>query len=386
MHTTPRSGILPLGIATRRQIIRTHTTIAWEATAHRGAGFKAPLELRNGWILVTRTVPVSTGGFEVQCHRSLDGGGRWEYLSRVAYDAAKGADIGDGHMIQLGDGRLLYSYRDNLCHSDLPIAQRIFRLRVAQSRDHGLTWSHHSDITSSHGTEAGLWSTFLLQRRDGTLQCYYDDEVTPHSQGLLRHQWITMRSWDPVLCSWMNPVTVSRAHNPSHLSRDGMPSVVELPKKRLICAFEGVQNYAPHRGLLRYTTSDDGGCNWSWQKQERATLYEPVDRNFNVTAPWMVRLENGALRCVFTTDEDRPTPGVISTGKLEMNLKCIMSFDDGRSWTKPAQTVDSRFPLFFPGVTLLRHSKHRGSLLVQYEKQGEGSLVKLGREQAGERS
>ncbi len=360
-------------------IINARPSIIWDADAHRGAGFKTPLELRNGSVLVTKTVPVSTGGFEVQCHRSLDGGLRWEYLSRVAYNPAIGADIGDGHMTQLRDGRLLYSYRDNLCHSDLPIAQRIFRLRVAQSCDNGLTWSHHSDITSSHGTKAGLWSTFLLQRRDGTLQCYYDDEVTPSTLGFPRHQWLTMRSWDPVLCSWMNPVTVSRAHDPSHLSRDGMCSVVELPSRRLICAFEGVQNYPPHRGLLRTTTSDDGGKSWSWQKQERATLYEPADRNFNVTAPWMVRLENGALLCVFTTDEDRLAPGVISTGKLEMNLKCVLSLDEGGRWQSRAQTIDSRYTIYFPGVTQLRYGKNRGSLLVQYEKQDEGTLVKLGR-------
>ncbi|MHB1461317.1 MAG: sialidase family protein [Armatimonadota bacterium] len=343
------------------------------------------MELHNGWILAARTVPVSTGGFEVQCHRSLDGGLQWGYLSRVACNVAKGADIGDGHMIQLRDGSLLYSYRDNLCHGDIPISERQFWLRVAQSRDNGLSWSHHSEVTSSRGTEAGLWSTFLLQRRDGTLQCYFDDEVTPSTQGFPRHQWLTMRSWDPVLCSWMNPVTVSRAHNPIHLSRDGMCSVVEMPSKRLICAFEGVQNFAPHRGLLRYTTSDDGGKSWSWQRHERSTLYEPSDRNFNVTAPWMIRLESGALLCVFTTDEDRPAPGVISTGRLEMNLKCVLSFDDGRSWQSRAQTVDSRFPLYFPGVTQLRYSKNRGSLLVQYEKQGEGSLVKLGREEQGAR-
>ncbi len=350
-------------------------SITWEAQSHPSGGFKAPLELDNGHILAAHTAPLSGGGAEVQCIRSTDGGQNWQKIGQCAASAHPQADIGDGHMIQLRDGTLLYSYRDN--NLTPQAADRRYALRVVKSTDRGVHWQHHSTVTECSGTDVGLWSTFLLQKRDGSLQCYYDDEWTPYTQQLPHHQWTSMRSWDPVACIWCNPVVVSRAKNPAHLSRDGMCSVVELDDRHLICAFEGVQTYRPYRGLLRYTTSSDGGRTWSWSSHERSTLYVPRNPDFNVTAPWMIKLTNGTLLCVFTTDEDRPAPGIISTGRLEMSLKCVLSFDNGASWQKTPAIIDDRQPIYFAGVVQLKHHS-RKALFVQYDKPGSPSQYKLG--------
>jgi hypothetical protein len=173
--------------------------------------------------------------------------------------------MGDGHLVQLPDGALLFSYRHNPGRTT-KTGQRHYSIRIAISHDAGQTWQPHSLVAEStlapaHEPDAlrGLWSSFLLLKRDGSLQCYYDDEDTPHQQGFFRHQWITMQTWDTNAQQWLNPVTVSRAHAPRRLSRDGMASVVELPSGRLLCVLESVQTSPPHPNCLRLVTSDDGG-------------------------------------------------------------------------------------------------------------------------------
>jgi hypothetical protein len=336
--------------------------IVWDQTAHAGAGFKSPLELKSGDILVVETEGIKPKGQRIICLKSADYGMTWSFYGEIARDENP-ADMGDGHMIQLRNGDLLYSYRHNRGWG--PAEKREYRLEVAISKDGGRHWQRHSEVANSIGCEFGLWSTFLLEKKDGTIQCYYDDERAPANNGLARHQWLTMKTWDPASNQWINPVTVSRAHNPEHLSRDGMCSVVEVSRNKLLCAFETVQVAPPHRGVLMTVTSEDGGKSWSWTKEERHILYQPRDINFNALAPWVIMLSDGRLLCVFTTDEDRKEPGVAATSILSQDVKCIVSRDGGRTWSKP-YLVDGNYPCYFPGVCELLHGKQPGSVLVQY--------------------
>ena len=346
-------------------------TITWSGQSHAGEGFKCPLELRNGDILVSRTVGVPSGGVSIVCFRSTDGGLTWSRFSDIVHSDEQGIDIGDGHMIQLRNGDILHSYRRNL------VSRHTYRIEVAISQDNGATWKPHSEVARSEGEFRGLWSTFLLEKNDGTLQCYYDDEDTPSQAGFHRHQWLTVKTWDPRSKQWIDPVTVSRAHNPEHLSRDGMCAVVELSKNKLLCAFETVQTYPPHRGVLMSVTSDDGGKTWSWQKRERRLLYQPPNPDFNALAPWIIKLSTGDLLCIFTTDEDRERPGVAATSVMDQSLKYIISRDGGKTWSKSA-IVDADHPIYFPGVCELRHGKRKGTLLAQYSVP-RGHAVKDGR-------
>jgi len=348
--------------------------IEWDQTAHAGGGFKAPLELSNGDILAVETERTQPQGQRIVCRKSADGGLTWHFYGEIVRDESP-ADMGDGHIIQLRNGDILYSYRHNVAWG--PAENRSYRLEVAISKDGGRHWRHHSEVAESLGCEYGLWSTFLLEKRDGTLQCYYDDERTPADNGLPRHQWLTMKTWDPKSGQWTNPVTVSRAHNPEHLSRDGMPTVVEVAKNKLLCTLETVQVAPPHRGLLMSVTSEDGGKSWSWTKAERKLLYQPKDINYNALAAWTITLSDGRLLCVFTTDEDRTEPGVPATGVLSQDLKYMISRDKGRTWSKPA-LIDANYPCYFPGVCELLHAKQPGSVLVQYNG-SLGHTAKMGR-------
>lgn len=175
-----------------------------------------------------------------------------------------------------------------------------------------------------------------------------------------------MRTWDPASRTWGDPVTVSRAHDPRDLSRDGMPSVVETAPGHLLCVFESVDVEPPFKGVLRRVTSNDGGRTWSWTGAERPVVWRPPDRDFNALAPWMIRLSSGALLCVFVTDEDRPEPDTPSTGRLDQDVKAVYSRDGGETWSCCAQTVAAEPRCYLPGIVELTSRERRGQVLVQY--------------------
>ena len=337
-----------------------------ELSAHAGGG-KGAVQLASGDILATRT-RWRAGETAVVCSRSRDGGLHWEDISVIAQDQA-GLDMGDGHLLQLADGSVLFSYRHNHTRTN-DAGLRHYSIRTAISRDAGQTWQPHSVVAESEHDPAavpealrGLWSSFLLLKRDGTLQCYYDDEDTPHRAGFFRHQWVTMKTWDAARQQWVNPVTVSRAHNRRHLSRDGMASAVELPSDRLICVFESVQTAAPHANCIRQVTSDDGGRTWSWQRRERRRVFQSGKHNHLAVSPWVTRLPDGGLICAFATDEYQAVPSRSGTPswQLKMDVKCVTSGDQGQTWSPTAQTVFAEtHRSYAPGVLLLQD----GSLLV----------------------
>ncbi|NCW82926.1 MAG: exo-alpha-sialidase [Betaproteobacteria bacterium] len=137
-------------------------------------------------MLLTRTEP-SGSGVRVALNQSLDGGATWAPLSTIV-SAGADVDLGDGHLLRTRNGDLLYSYRENLFRGSLA-SVRSYAIRVARSTNGGTNWSWHSEVatSSAQGLDSsisgGLWASYLLERSDGTLQCYYDDEWTPYTQG-----------------------------------------------------------------------------------------------------------------------------------------------------------------------------------------------------------
>ena len=333
----------------------------WSANAGGGKGF---VQLATGEILATRTHSRSNET-SVVCSRSEDGGRTWRDLSTIV--RVPGAqDLGDGHLIQLRSGEVLYSHRQNSARVATNAAQT-YSIRIAVSRDGGRNWQPHSVVAASEaraGETRGLWSSFLLVRRDGSLLCFYDDEATPDREGLHRHQWLMARTWHPQRRAWEQPVVVSRAPG-RLLSRDGMASVVELKSGRLLAALESVQTNKPHANLVRFVTSDDGGVTWSWQTNGRGVLFEPEDRRHMAVSPWLAQLPDGTLVCVFATDEDRAEPDPPGTPpvRFNMDIKCVRSRDGGQTWSRPAQPVFAiSHRSYAPGVGVLRD----GSILVTF--------------------
>jgi hypothetical protein len=344
--------------------------ISWSELSAQAGGAKGAVQLTSGEILATRT-EWRAGETSVVCSRSMNEGKQWQDISVIAKGRI-GQDLGDGHLVQLPDGAVLFSYRHNQPRTN-GTGLRRYSIRTAISHDAGKTWQPHSVVAEAVLNPAkepkalrGLWSSFLLRKRDGTLQCYYDDEDTPHRAGFFRHQWITMKTWDTNSQQWVNPVTVSRAYDRRHLSRDGMASVVELPSGRLLCVLESVHTSPPHANCIRLVSSDDGGRTWSWQRHERRILFQASKPNYLAVAPWATRLSNGPLLCVFATDEDQPSSSPPGTHPwhLRTDVKYVFSLDQGRSWSRAAHTIFAgTHHSYVPGVLPLRD----GSLLVTCE-------------------
>ena len=221
----------------------TPVSLPWRSLSANAVGAKGGLALPDGRLLLTRTEPAGSGK-RVLLSQSLDGGATWTSLATIV-SAGADVDLGDGHLLRTRNGDLFYSYRENRFQGSLA-SVRSYAIRVARSTNGGTNWAWHSDVANSSAQgldpsiSGGLWASYLLERSDGTLQCYYDDEWTPYSQGKTNHQWVTMETWNPSANVWTNPVTVARAVQSTNLSRDGMVSVVETSPGQLLAVFESV--------------------------------------------------------------------------------------------------------------------------------------------------
>ncbi len=354
----------------------------WEPGTSRAGGAKGFVELRDGDLLATRSAG-GPGGSQVICSRSRDGGLSWETLGVIARDPNPGIDIGDGHLCELRDGRILYSYRHNRRRGD-GAGMAHYQIRVAESRDGGAHWTGHStveEVDAREGEARGLWSSFLHETGDGRLQCYYDDENAAWRAGFRRHQWLLMKAWDDAAGAWGSPVVVSRARDPRHLSRDGMPSVVELPDGELLCALESVATERPHPNVIRLVRSDDGGRTWNWSTGGREIVYRPERPGYSAVSPWMARLGIRHLVCVFATDEGRDAPDRPGERVAAMNrdIKYVASTDAGRTWGCIAFTVyEETHRAYMPQLVGLRHPRHDGAVICLFLDTRNGPLGRRG--------
>ena len=352
--------------------------INWTASpaAIDAAGPKAPVLLGDGALLSVRHV--GEGEVTRLALARLDKGNAgdgWRDVATIASDDA-GVDLGDCHLLRLRDGRLWCAYRRNRYRGD-DAARPGYAIEIAESQDDGRSWRKHSTVAEARHDRPptrsrGLWSSFVLEKRDGTLQCYFDDEDTPARHGLAGHQWVVMKTWDARLERWDDPVVVSRAHDPSHLSRDGMPSVVELHDGRLLAAFESVDVRPPHANLIRCASSADGGQTWSWRERERSVIYATKRSNYLALAPWMIRRRDRSLLVVFCTDEDRDEPGVSGTPppRLRMDIRCVLSRDDGVTWSSPQLVYAGGHRNYLPGAVELDD----GALRVHFDDYAGGGV------------
>ena len=344
-----------------------NVTLVWQKDAATSVGVKTLIETKKGNLITARTMSVKDG-IGVVCFKSSDKGKNWQQESTIVSDENKKTDIGDGAFCQLSSGELLYVCRHNH-FKNLPTESKDFSIRVLSSFDEGTSWKDHSVVKTCKKTNSGLWSSFLFLTKSNKLQCYFDDEYEPETKGFNGHQWLQMKTWNNIKKAWENEVTVSRANNPSHLSRDGMASVVELNKGELLCAIESVQVNYPHRGLIRYVKSYNDGQSWSWKDKERFVLYQAKDKDFNALAPWLIKLSNNALVCVFVTDEDRKIPDTVSTGKLDQNTKFCISTNDGKNWSFNAGLIDNAHPTYHPGIVQISNTKN-DDLIAIYTHNG----------------
>lgn len=336
--------------------------IVWSGDVYSAPAVKGGL-FSDGRVLVAGSRS-RAGSRELVLYGSRDMGRNWKETGVVTTDPSPNADLGDGNVVRLRNGRLLCVFRRNH-HGRTPD----YAIEVAESRDAGKTWMRHSTVEAVRpagaGPSRGLWAPFLFVTSAGKVQCYYDDEYLPSTRGFSGHQWVSMKSWDG--SAWSSPVVVAR--EPEGLSRDGMATVVESSRGHLLCLVEAVRAEAPHAGVLRGFASSDGGRTWSTP----TTLYGPREP-FHAFAPSMVR-DGRRILLTFATNEDRSE--TLPTGnppdKLGLDIKSILSEDGGRSWSSPTLVYGGTHRSYLPCVVSLGrgrflttlHDYERGPLAVE---------------------
>lgn len=339
----------------------------WDQGFSVSRGAKGFVVLESGTVLTASTI-VDSSGSRVECWMSPDEGKTWQRPA-VITTAGSGIDLGDGHLIELDNGDILYSYRRNQFAGRYAQTKK-YAIEVAVSHDKGATWNDHSVVARSTpatqaGPSRGLWASFLLEKSDGTLQCYFDDEDTPNRKGYAGHQWVTMCTWNREHRRWVDPVTVSRAHRKADLSRDGMPSVVELDDGRLLAVVETVGAQAPHPNIVMSVTSSDGGRTWSWKQGPRELVYR-ADSNHMALSPWLAKIDANRLICVFVTDEDRDQADMSGTpaDKLNADVKYVTSVDAGEVWSRPHDLHTRTHRTYKPGVARLQSDQDGEAFLL----------------------
>ncbi|WP_145076474.1 sialidase family protein [Poriferisphaera corsica] len=308
----------------------------------------------------------------IVCWLSDNDGRDWREQS-VIKTADKDVDLGDGHLIELQDGVLLFSYRYNL-YRGVYQHERSYRIAVSASRDEGRTWSDHSIVAESNigdsQVQAGLWASFLYEDTKGNVFCLYDDEEWPNRIGFKRHQWVTMKKLNRSKKTWGRPRIVGRASNKKELSRDGMPSAVSWENGEVLVVFESVDPNRPHANVINATRSYNGGASWNWRKN-REVVYRTKVKNHLAISPWITRIGEDGVICVFATDEDESKANRSGTPphKMRMSLKYILSADRGRTWSKSYRLNSEAGSIYKPGVGVVGRTKknNEAEVLVMYQ-------------------
>lgn len=246
-----------------------------------------------------------SNGHEIEVWASSNGGASWFRHGSVANNSA--VDFGDVTMLRIpGTQTIFCAFRE--------FSNGAFRVTVTRSNNDGDGWVYDSTVIGPVSRFVG--APFLFLRANGDLQIYYDSEVLAAANGFPGHQWIAMQGRHGTSGPWnaYGVVTVSREKAPGALSREGMPTVVQLSGDRIMAVVEGVAPFptgGARANVLHATQSWNGGM--TWDDSLRRTVYQaPIDpgtgRRYNAYAPYAIRVGNGPVGVAFCTDEDKAGP------------------------------------------------------------------------------
>ena len=287
-------------------------------------------------------------------------------------DGTNSVDWGDGSLLRVSSraafkynlpaGSILYSTRLNTSALVDPKDGKRgttgygtrYRIMVFLSKDNAKTWSVLPPVAVSGKGPAdermfvGLWSNFLFERSDGTIQVYYDNELAPWREpgGQSRgEQWVAMQTLLPgPPLSWtgqQNEIIVD-GHQPGRPKpRTGMASVSEKSPSdgSMILTVEDVNFYdyvnangikeSRFQGVVRVLRSSDGGNRWGHVN----TIRQP--RGFHNLAPYHIRSKlTGDLIVAYRSDiglMDDPANPVYDPYASAMQTKGARGMADGSS-------------------------------------------------------
>ncbi|KAH8913831.1 glycoside hydrolase family 93 protein [Atractiella rhizophila] len=218
--------------------------------------------------------------------KSTNGGSSFVTWGTIA---SQTNDLDNPHLVQLRDGSILATFRNN---DKVNGAYSYYRITACRSTDGGKTWSFVSHVAERAASGVnGLWEPFGRVANDGSIQVYYASENNANDQDILVKTSTNGGS------SWSGPVTVAGG---STTGRDGMPGVAKFNDgaEKLMCVFETTEGTGTF--TIKSVVSADDGKTWGVRSQ----VYRPTGTNNNAGAPQIVQKPDNSLVVSFMTDED----------------------------------------------------------------------------------
>ncbi|EYF05466.1 hypothetical protein [Chondromyces apiculatus] len=252
-----------------------------------------------------------SSGHEIEVWASNNEGESWYRRGSVANNPS--VDFGDATMLRVpGTTTVFCAFREYSAGK--------FRVTITRSNNDGDSWVYDSTVVGPVSRFVG--APFLFIRGNGDLQVYYDSEELAAQKGYPGHQWIAMQGRSGTAGAWTayGVTTVSREKAAGALSREGMPTVVQLGGDRLMAVVEGVEPFpsgGARANVIHATQSWDGGRTWDDTMRRtpyQARIHAGTGRRFNAYAPYAIRVGNGPVGVAFCTDEDKAgAPDAAST-------------------------------------------------------------------------
>lgn len=281
-------------------------------------------------------------------------GGAWVIRGVVEENMSpKKADLGNPSPFFDKDGRVLMAFRDHLSAA----AGVTYQLRVEYSDDKGVTWNrwNSGDDGLIDRSAFGLWEPFLYRDAYGDLRVVYAKERAPQpcNGRPVEKQDVVMKVSRDGGRSWGDEQIVASAG----LSREGVPTVAQLRDGSYVLVFESWRNETCQtlnpRLVIRYMQSRDG-AQWG----NRKLLYSPAPlhespgsrlHDYPIASwPFAIRLQDGRLLVLFTTNENHPDPdGKFAQGEKSYDIKYRLtkyeaSYEDVEWEEVPARTAYAR--------------------------------------------
>jgi hypothetical protein len=283
-------------------------------------------------------------GHGISVWKSTNEGASWTPHGSVASNAA--VDFGDVMMRAIPGTRTIYcAFRE--------YANGQWRITVTRSDNDGDSWVYDSTPAGPYSRFVG--APFLFLRANGDLQVYYDSEQLAAQQGYPGHQWIAMQGRSGRTGAWTayGVVTASRDKRAGALSREGMPTVVQLGGDRIMLVNEGVEPFTTggaRANVIHASQSWDGGR--TWDDSLRRTVYQsridPVSgRRYNAYVPYAIRVGNGPVGVAFCTDEDKAGAPDLSSAPVDQrncHVGYVSTTINFETWSgaSPVWTATSR--------------------------------------------
>lgn len=273
--------------------------------------------------------------------------GKWDIRGTVEENTGVGVtDLGNPMPFISRNGRLMMAFRDHVLSAEEGKSK--YQLRVEYSDDRGFTWKRWDAGGGGiiDQSSYGLWEPFLYHDAHGELRVVYAKERDRRycGQRLVEKQDIVTKVSRDGGRSWTDEHVVASAG----LSRDGVPSVARLRDGSYMLVFESWRNEKCEglnpRLVIRSMQSRDGV---QWDKRSVVYLPSPAadapsgsSENPVASWPYAIRLRDGRLLVLFTTDEDSLNPEVkVSATERSYDVKYALTRNEASyeriEWGEP---------------------------------------------------